>query len=126
MAAITGLLRAILVGPIGPGPTSSLRYSAPAAIAFRSKPAQKVPWEPVSTAARSALSASNRANASRSAAAVAGSIAFRTSGRSMVTVSTAPSTSYPTVLERAPLVVDGAVHTVTIDRPEVEQSDTRS
>src|SRR4029077_3152496 len=57
-------------------------------------------------ATASASSASNRRNASNSASAVRGSTAFRTSGRSMVTVTTGPSTSYLTgFLERSLLVV---------------------
>src|SRR5438105_13536115 len=93
------------VGPIGPSPTSLRRFPKPAARAFRSKPAQNVPPAPVSTATASCGSASNRAKLPAKAAAVSESTALRTSGRSMVTVRTAPSTSLRTVLGRASLVV---------------------
>src|SRR5690348_14907280 len=95
------------VGPMGPSPDSLRRYESSLARAFRSKPAQKFPSAPVSTATARESSASKRRNASASPLAVGPSTALRTSGRSMVTVTTAPSTSYLTrgSLERAPLVV---------------------
>src|SRR5256884_9392313 len=102
---MTGLLKIIRVGPIGPGPVSPTAYLDPVAIAFRSNPAQKVPAAPVSTATDSSSFALKSLKAASSALAVSGSTALRTSGRSMVTVSTAPSTSVRTVLERASLVV---------------------
>src|SRR5437879_8283066 len=102
---MTGLLKIIRVGPIGPGPVSPTAYLDPVAIAFRSNPAQKVPAAPVSTATNSSSFASKSLKAASSALAVSGSTALRTSGRAMVTVSTAPSTSVRTVLERPSLVV---------------------
>src|SRR3989440_2408943 len=105
MAAMTGLLRTMRVGPIGPAPVSPTAYLDPAAIAFRSNPAQNVPAAPVSTATERTSVASKLAKAASSALAVSGSTALRTSGRSMVTVTTAPSTSVLTVLDRASLVV---------------------
>jgi hypothetical protein len=94
---MTGLASIMRVGPIGPGPSSSSRDAAPDASAFRSKPAQKVPPAPVRTATLRSGSDSKRENDSRSACAVSGSTALRTPGRSMVTVRTAPSTSYLTM-----------------------------
>src|SRR5258706_1953811 len=91
MAAITGLLRTIRVGPIGPSPALGAGFGAPAARAFRSKPALKCPPAPVSTATANDPSFSNPSKAAFSADAVAGSTAFLTSGRVMVTVITAPS-----------------------------------
>src|SRR5438105_8634001 len=102
---MTGLFRTMRVGPIGPGPVSPTAYLDPAAIAFRSKPAQTVPAAPVSTPTASLSSSSKREKLAARAAAVSGSTALRTSGRSMVTVSTAPSTSTRTFLDRASLVV---------------------
>src|SRR5438132_2083072 len=102
---MTGLPSTIRVGPIGPSPVSLNLLPAPAASAFRSKPAQKLPPAPVRIATDRLSSASNRRKLSASAAAVSESTAFRTWGRSMVTVTTAPSTSNRTVLERASLVV---------------------
>src|SRR6266852_2017534 len=104
MAAITGLVSSIRVGPIGPGPCASIGRPD-AATSLRSKPAQKVPFAPASTATDRFSSSSKRVNASRSASAVATPTALRTCGRSMVTVATAPSTSYRMVLEGASLVV---------------------
>src|SRR5438094_2385842 len=101
---MTGLLKIIRVGPIGPGPVSPTAYLDPVPIAFRSNPAQKVPAAPVSTATDSSSFALKSLKAASSALAVSGSTALRTSGRPMVTVSTAPSTSVRTVLERPSLV----------------------
>src|SRR5258706_4202430 len=95
---MTGLSRTIRVGPIGPGPVSSRRLPSPSASALRSKPEQKLPSAPVSTATDSAASALNRSKDSTSRAAVCGSTALRTSGRSMVTTTTDPSGSYRTVI----------------------------
>src|SRR5258705_3573634 len=81
------------VGPIGPSPYVILRSFGPAATAFRSAPAQKVPFAPHSTATRVALSRSNARNASASAFRVGRSIAFRRSGRSRMMVVTAPCVS---------------------------------
>src|SRR5207253_4282249 len=102
---MTGLLKIIRVGPIGPGPVSPTAYLDPVAIAFRSNPAQKVPAAPVSTATKSSSFALKSLKAASSAFAVAGSTALRTSGRSMMTVRTAPSTSVRTVLDSPSLVV---------------------
>src|SRR5437660_8215766 len=93
------------VGPIGPSPVSLRRFPPPDASAFRSKPAQKVPCPPVSTATDRTSSFSKRRKLPARAAAVSESTAFRTVGRSMMTVSTAPSTSSLSVLERASLVI---------------------
>src|ERR1022692_1086402 len=86
MAAIAGFESSMRVGPIGPSPPSLSALGRPAAIAFRSAPAQKVPPAPVSTATCSVSSASKDRKASASAAAVAASTALRASGRLMVTV----------------------------------------
>src|SRR6267143_1438338 len=102
---MTGLVMIIRVGPIGPGPFSPTAYRDPDAIAFKSNPAQKVPAAPVSTATESSSFALKSLKAACSALAVSGSTALRTSGRSMVTVRTAPSTSVRTLLERPSLVV---------------------
>src|SRR5256886_17016470 len=105
MAAMTGLLRTMRVGPIGPASARPTDSAHPAATAFRSSPARTVPAAPVSTATERSSVASKLAKAASSALAVSGSTALRTSGRSMVTVTTAPSTSVLTVLDRASLVV---------------------
>src|SRR5437868_12873310 len=105
MAASTGLPRVMRVGPIGPSPVSLSRLPDPAASALRSKPAQKLPPAPVRTATDTLSSASKRRKQSASASAVSESTAFRACGRSMVTVTTAPSIWYETVLERASLAV---------------------
>src|SRR5947199_7556597 len=92
-AAMTGLSSSMRVGPTGPSPSRSRRLarSIPGSrIAFRSAPAQKVPFAPVRTATCSDSSASKRRNASASAAAVGRSMALATSGRSIVTTATAP------------------------------------
>ena len=84
------------VGPTGPSPSGSTRLArgAPGScIAFRSAPAQNVPFAPVSTATASDSSASKRRNASASASAVGRSIALATSGRSIVMTATGPSVS---------------------------------
>src|SRR5438046_3878142 len=65
------------VGPIGPSPYGRGCLGGAAAKALRSKPAQKVPWAPQSTATRASRSRSKARNAARSAAAVGGSTAFR-------------------------------------------------
>src|SRR2546430_12834587 len=101
---MTGLLKIIRVGPIGPGPVSPTAYLDPVAIAFRPNPAQKVPAAPVSTATDSSSFALKSLKAAASALAASGSTALRTSGRSLLTVSTPPSTSVRTVLERTSLV----------------------
>src|SRR5437868_15367476 len=77
---MTGLFRTMRVGPIGPGPVSPTAYLDPAAIAFRSKPAQNVPAAPVSTPTASLSSSSKREKLAARAAAVSGSTALRTSG----------------------------------------------
>jgi hypothetical protein len=76
------------VGPIGASPVGSERFGAPAAMACRSAPEQKVPPAPHSTATRAPSSASKARNASASAWAVARSTALRTRGRSSTTVVT--------------------------------------
>src|SRR5580700_6538992 len=86
MAAITGFESNMRVGPMGPSPASLSALGRPAAIAFKSAPAQKFPPAPVSTATSNVSSASNARKASASAAAVAASTALRASGRLMVTV----------------------------------------
>jgi hypothetical protein len=70
----------------------------PSTIAFRSPPAQKFLPAPVRMAMLSAGSASKRANASTSAAAVARSTAFATCCRSIMMVTTSASVSYRTVI----------------------------
>src|SRR5215470_19780438 len=78
------------VGPIGPSPYAIFRLRGPAATAFRSAPAQKVPLSPQSTATRAVLSRSKARNASASALPVGRSIALRRSGRSRMIVVTTP------------------------------------
>src|SRR5438067_1046902 len=105
IAPTTGLANYMPAGHSGQGPLRA-PYSAPAAMALRPKPAQKVPPAPVRTATERLSSIPKvEKKVSRRAAAVSGSTAFRTPGRSMVTVSTAPSTSVLTFLECASLVV---------------------
>src|SRR5712692_22794 len=87
------------VGPMGPGPVSSSLIPSLRASAFRSKPAEKWPPAPVSTATANASSAAKRSKESTSCPAVSGSTALRTSGRSMVTTTTWPSGSYRTVMD---------------------------
>src|SRR5205807_5158185 len=123
IAATTGLLKDMRVGPIGPSPASLRRFPEPAARAFRSKPAQNVPPAPVSTATASCGSASDRAKLSAKAAAVSESTALRTSGRSMVTVRTAPSTPLRTVLERPSLVVVFHIWVAVVDGRRVRLFD---
>src|SRR5262249_20307057 len=96
-AASTGLESSMRDGPIGPSPSSVPRLPRPSDTPFRSAPAQNVPPAPVSTATGEESSASKRRKASASAAAVGPSTAFRTAGRSMVTIVTAPSRSQRTV-----------------------------
>ena len=91
-AAIVGLESSMRVGPMGPSPVGLTRLpSLPSAL--RSAPAQKVPPAPQSTAARVPPSASIARKASARARAVGPSTAFRLSGRSMMTVATAPCCS---------------------------------
>jgi hypothetical protein len=59
----------------------------------RSCPAQKARPDPVSTTTRTALSRPASRNAARSEVFIGTVSAFRASGRSSVTVATAPSTS---------------------------------
>src|SRR5438874_217693 len=87
------------LGPMGPSPSGARRLPRPAAMAFRSAPAQNVPPAPHSTATRAAASASNARKASASAAAVGPSTALRTSGRSRTTVVTGPDFSTRTLTE---------------------------
>src|SRR2546430_3145625 len=102
---MTGLLMITRVAPMGRAPVSPPAYLDRVAISFGPTRAQKVPAAPVSTATNSSSFALKSLKAASSALAVSGSTALRTSGRSMVTVSTAPSTSVRTVLERPSLVV---------------------
>src|SRR3990172_5500668 len=98
---MTGLLRSIRLGPIGPSPSSSDGSRRPGAESdLRSYPPQKQPPAPLSTAASASPSFSKARNASRSAAAVSGSTAFRASGRLMMTVVTGPSFSTRTFMGR--------------------------
>src|SRR4030095_1159597 len=92
------------VGPIGPSPYVILRFSGPAATAFRSAPAQKVPLAPHSTATRAFLSRSNTRNAAASAVPVGRATAFRRSGRSLMIVVTGP---FDSALTLGPSVMDG-------------------
>src|SRR5438445_922793 len=85
---MTGLPSIIRVGPIGPSPVSVNRLPVPSASAFRSKPAQKLPPAPVSTATLSPGSASKSRNAAANSRAVLPSTAFRRSGRSIVMITT--------------------------------------
>src|SRR3989442_13442998 len=85
------------VGPIGPSPYVILRFFGPAATAFRSAPAQKVPFAPHSTATRAPWSPSNARNAAASALPVGRSIALRRSGRSRMIVVTGPDDSLLTL-----------------------------
>src|SRR5262249_11987098 len=85
---MTGFDSTIRLGPIGPSPPGLVRFPRPAGIAFRSAPAQKVPWLPPNTATRAASSPSNSRKAAARAAAVSRSTAFRTSGRLIITVVT--------------------------------------
>src|SRR5437870_515975 len=84
------------LGPIGPSPYARGCLGGAAAKALRSKPAQKVPWAPQSTATRASRSRSKARNAARSAAAVGGSTAFRRAGRSRMIVVTGPFVSLRT------------------------------
>src|SRR3990172_6562647 len=98
---MTGLLRSIRLGPMGPSPSSSDGSRRPWAESdLRSYPPQKQPPAPHSTAASASPSFSKARNASRSAAAVSGSTAFRASGRLMMTVVTGPSFSTRTFMGR--------------------------
>src|SRR3990170_94792 len=98
---MTGLLKSIRLGPIGPSPSSPDGSRRPwADRAFRSYPPQKQPAAPHSTAASASPSFSKARNASRSAAAVSGSTALRASGRLMITVVTGPSFSTRTFMGR--------------------------
>src|ERR1700686_2393900 len=90
MAAITGLPTVIPVRPMGPSVSDNSAGESPAS-AFRSKPAQKFPPAPVSTATAIESALSNFSNAALSTDAVSESTAFLTSGRVMVTVITPPS-----------------------------------
>jgi hypothetical protein len=75
---MTGLESSIRLGPIGPVPSAERRLEVDGSdAAFRSAPAQNVPFAPCRTATCASWSASKRANASASAAAVARSTAFR-------------------------------------------------
>ncbi len=103
-AAITGFESSMRVGPIGPSPCSSTRFTRPVCIAFRSAPAQKQPPTPVSTATARSASPSKRRKASASSAAVGPSTALRASGRSMLTIATGPSVSKRTLLMFLPPV----------------------
>jgi len=47
---MTGLLSRMRVGPMGPSPAGSTRLGLPAAIFFKSAPAQNWPWSPQNTA----------------------------------------------------------------------------
>ena len=98
MAAITGLVSRIRVGPIGPSPSGATRLPRSVPTALRSAPAQKFPPAPVSTATAASSSASKSRKASARAAAVGPSTALRASGRSMVTVVTGPSRSTSTFI----------------------------
>src|SRR5438876_3817925 len=86
------------VGPIGPSPSSVRRRRWPPANALRSAPAQNTPSAPLRIATLALSSASNARNASASASRVGSSTAFRTSGRSMMTLVTGPCFSTRTVL----------------------------
>lgn len=101
IAAITGLLSVIRVGPIGPSPSGSTRLPLGVPIALRSAPAQNVPPAPQSTATAASGSASKARNASASARAVGPSTAFRASARSSTTVVTAPTRSTRTPIPSA-------------------------
>src|ERR1700730_400864 len=94
---MTGLLRSSRVGPIGATFPSLISRSSPAAIAWRSGPAQKFSPAPVRTATLAVWSLSNATKASLRAWAVAKSIAFRTSGRLRVTIRTSASRVVSTV-----------------------------
>jgi hypothetical protein len=103
IAAITGFSSCSLVGPIGPkmscgSPLGSRTRdsSHPVATALRSAPAQNVPSAPHSTVARNAASRSISRKAATSRDAVAESTALRASGRSRITVATAPDRSMRT------------------------------
>jgi len=87
IAATTGLVSRVRVGPIGPGPAGS--YSKPETW-VRSKPAQNVSPAPVRTATVALAQASNSSKADLSKRAVSGSTAFLCCGRLISTVQTAP------------------------------------
>ena len=98
---MTGLDSRIRVGPIGAGPSGSVRLASGPPMALRSAPAQNVPPAPNSTATDASGSASKSSNAVTSAAAVGPSTALRTSGRFRMTVVTGPRRSTRTALPRS-------------------------
>ena len=113
IAAITGLLSVIRVGPIGPSPSGSTRLPLGVPIALRSAPAQNVPPAPQSTATAASGSASKARKASASARAVGPSTAFRASARSRTTVVTAPTRSTRTPI--APACPSRPTPTIPVD-----------
>ena len=58
---MTGFVSSMRVGPIGPSPSRCTVFPASSLIAFRSAPAQKVPFAPVSTATSCAVVGVERA-----------------------------------------------------------------
>src|SRR4051794_24642764 len=123
-AAMTGLRSSIRVGPTGPSPSGSTRVKrdgSPLRMAFRSAPAQNVPFAPHSTATASASSSSKRRKHATSASAVGRSTALATSGRSIVTTATGPSVSYSTLIRSARDVHGPVLEALDARRGRVDQ-----